>query len=195
MTRRRRHAAIGVGLSAIITIVASSSSATESVTYTYDALGRLVVAQSAGTVNDDQAHSLCFDPAGNRTKYYSDDATGIASCAPTPAPMPTPSPPASSSNTPPVAVQDSGYVNFINQPTLFNLVANDTDADGDYPLVLTSASVTSGYGTVSLISPTQVSVERKYSWSTNMTISYQITDGRGAVSTGQLLVTCQQYIC
>lgn len=43
--------------------------ANETVTYTYDALGRLVTVSSSGTVNNGQSVATSFDPAGNRTNY------------------------------------------------------------------------------------------------------------------------------
>lgn len=39
----------------------------EVITYTYDALGRLVTVQSSGDVNNGQTTSTAYDPAGNRT--------------------------------------------------------------------------------------------------------------------------------
>ena len=54
--------------------------ASETITYTYDALGRLVRAQNSGTVNNSQVRSFCYDKAGNRVQYVS-DGTGIpAAC-------------------------------------------------------------------------------------------------------------------
>lgn len=173
-----------VGLLSCVVLIAVPALAGEAITYTYDALGRLVVAQSDGTVNDDQTHALCFDPAGNRTKYRADDAGALPSCAPTPSPMPTPTAPSTPSNTAPTAVADSNNMNN-GQTKVINVIANDTDADGDTPLVLTAASVVSGSATVSLASATEVRVVYV---SGNATISYQVTDARGASSTGQLSV-------
>jgi hypothetical protein len=76
----------------------------ETITYTYDALGRLVKAQSSGSINNNHARSLCYDPAGNRTQMRSDSAGAVASCtggSPTPTPTPTPT------NQPPVANPNS----------------------------------------------------------------------------------------
>lgn len=182
--KRRWLIAPGIGAVALCGM-AWDAQATEAITYTYDALGRLVVAQSDGTVNDNETHSLCFDPAGNRTKYRADDAGAVPSCAPTPSPMPTPTAPATpGSNTAPTAVSDTNDMTG-GQTKLINVIANDTDADGDIPLFLTGASVTSGAGLVSLASATEVKVV--YGTGT-VIISYQVTDARGAVSTGQLQV-------
>ena len=69
--------------------------ADETVTYTYDALGRLVVAETSGGGSNGQTRSTCYDRAGNRLKYKSDAAGGSVSCAalpPVPAPSPIPAP-------------------------------------------------------------------------------------------------------
>lgn len=66
--------------------------ATETVTYTYDTLGRVIAAQSAGTVNDGRAASYCYDAAGNRTVAKADASGVLASCPATPSPTPSPSP-------------------------------------------------------------------------------------------------------
>jgi hypothetical protein len=168
--------------------------ASESITYTYDALGRLVVAKSEGTVNDDQTHSLCFDPAGNRTKYRSDDTGIVPSCAPTPSAMPSPTaPPTPGMNTLPTAVADTKQVGP-NQTRAVDVIANDTDADGDLPLALIAASVSSGSCTVALFSGTEVSVTRGMSGGPGhgapvCTISYTVIDGRGGSAIGQLQIT------
>lgn len=50
-------------------------------TYSYDELGRLKSVVYSGGVSSGQAHSLCYDAAGNRTKYKSDSAGALASCS------------------------------------------------------------------------------------------------------------------
>ena len=67
------------------------ASAGETVTYTYDALGRLKVASTSGTVNDGQAFSWCYDDAGNRTKARTNASGQVADCSSVP-PPPPPSP-------------------------------------------------------------------------------------------------------
>lgn len=67
---------------AILALVASTAPvfAAETITYTYDALGRLVKAQNSGTVNNNQVRSFCYDKAGNRIQYVS-NGTGVpAAC-------------------------------------------------------------------------------------------------------------------
>lgn len=48
--------------------------------YTYDALGRLVVAKTVGGANNGEAHSICYDKSGNRTNYVATSNGVIASC-------------------------------------------------------------------------------------------------------------------
>lgn len=87
---------------AVLALVAASvppsSIASENVTYAYDALGRLVKVQSSGSVNNNVAHSLCYDATGNRVTYASSTAGATATCAPTPAPTPTPTSTITASN-------------------------------------------------------------------------------------------------
>jgi len=54
-------ATAGIGLALV-----SRGSATETITYAYDALGRLRTSTHAGSVNSGQQTSYDLDPAGNR---------------------------------------------------------------------------------------------------------------------------------
>ena len=56
-------------------------SADETQTYSYDALQRLISVQYSGTINDNQAHSICYDPAGNRSRYRSSPTGVVSICA------------------------------------------------------------------------------------------------------------------
>lgn len=47
----------------------TASSATETITYTYDVLGRVVATSTAGTVNSGHVVGITYDAAGNRTNY------------------------------------------------------------------------------------------------------------------------------
>jgi hypothetical protein len=71
--------------------------ASETVTYSYDALGRLVATTSSGTVNNGLATTIAYDPAGNRSTY---SVTGAAG-SPPPPPPPAPPPPAPPPPAPP----------------------------------------------------------------------------------------------
>ena len=77
-----RRFAGGFALASMLALAMPGSiSADETVTYTYDALGRLKVASTDGTPNDGFAYSWCYDEAGNRTLARF-DASGVpADCA------------------------------------------------------------------------------------------------------------------
>lgn len=54
--------------------------ASETKTYTYDALGRLVLVKSTDDVNNNQAYSYCYDKAGNRIRYVANQTGTPANC-------------------------------------------------------------------------------------------------------------------
>lgn len=81
-----------------------SARATEAVTNTYDALGRLVGRTSAGSVNNNKAVTFCFDGAGNRVRMVADSSGVLAVC-----PVPTPSPTPTSSTSNYVVVPLAGF--------------------------------------------------------------------------------------
>ena len=53
--------------------------ASETITYKYDALGRLVETKSTGDVNHNVTMGTSYDPAGNRTNYNVTGSSGSAS--------------------------------------------------------------------------------------------------------------------
>lgn len=61
-------ARLGAFLACIIFSL-SAASADETVTYSYDELGRLVAVSATGTVNNGQSASTIHDPVGNRTNH------------------------------------------------------------------------------------------------------------------------------
>jgi len=171
-----------------VTLAALSApvAASETQAYTYDALGRLVAVQYSGSVNNGQAHSLCYDPAGNRKQYKSSSAGALASCGSSPTPT---------SNNPPVTQADALYIMGEGVSATQDVVSNDTDPDGDYPLVLDAISDPSGYAHIA--SSTEIG------WSGSpagfYSVSYTVKDSRGATATGTLTVqveqTCGDLIC
>ncbi len=157
--------------------MAAAAAANETVTYTYDALGRLVSASNAGTVNNGLANSLCYDAAGNRTQYRSSAAGSLADCAAAPPPPPPPG------NQPPVANPDSLSAPKCVERNV-NVIANDTDPDGHIPLTLTAvdqpwAWVASGT-TVGMTTPDT---------NGSYVITYTVADSLGATANGSLTVT------
>jgi len=79
-----RHVSFGCALVLVLpsalTLLPIAASAAETMTYTYDALGRLVVVKSTGTVNNNKTQSYCFDKAGNRIEFDSNSSGTPAAC-------------------------------------------------------------------------------------------------------------------
>lgn len=69
--------------------------ASETITYTYDALGRLVNASTSGTVNNGLTTSTAYDPAGNRSSRTVSGGSGGGGMAMAPAASPIAARPAS----------------------------------------------------------------------------------------------------
>jgi YD repeat-containing protein len=57
-------------------IVAAPAAASETITYQYDALGRLVQVTRTGTVNNGASAAYTYDPANNRTNVTTTAPTG-----------------------------------------------------------------------------------------------------------------------
>lgn len=72
-------------LAAACLLSTNTTRAAETVTYQYDALGRLTKKTSAGTVNTNKKVTVCYDAAGNR-KIYKVAANGAAVVCPVSAP-------------------------------------------------------------------------------------------------------------
>jgi YD repeat-containing protein len=145
--------------------------ANETTTYDYDALGRLItVTKDDGTLVD-----YDYDAAGNR---QSKD-TRLAGEPPPPPPP----------NDPPNAADDSVLVPGVYESAFKNLVANDTDPNGD---PLTIASVTQPWnGQVSIVSSTSVDVLGTAAGTG--TFSYTISDGNGGTDTATVTVSVRSW--
>ena len=166
-------------------------------TYTYDALGRLVGADTDGGQNNNEIHSICYDAADNRTSYVASATgtlsscvnTGVSSPAPTPTPTPTPTP----SNSPPVAVNDSATV-YCETTATISLTANDSDPDGNTPLTVTALTKTSGKAmSASIVAPGSAQL---YAVTPGTRVySYTVQDTLGATDQGTLTVTVPTSGC
>jgi len=75
---------------AIVVTLSASARASETITYQYDALGRLVQVTRAGTVNNGASATYTYDPANNRTSVTTTAPTGggMAQAKPTDQPSP-----------------------------------------------------------------------------------------------------------
>jgi YD repeat-containing protein len=61
---------IGAGILAfVVALTAIAVNASETITYSYDAHGRVVGVSHSGTVNNGQAAAISYDPADNRSNY------------------------------------------------------------------------------------------------------------------------------
>lgn len=75
----------------VLTALLAAGASAETVTYSYDELGRLKASSTSGGSNNGNNTVICYDKAGNRVHYVSAVAAG-ANCTPTPAPAPAPRP-------------------------------------------------------------------------------------------------------
>jgi len=69
MAHLKTMVTIAVGSIAAVAGIAAfidSANASETITYTYDAKGRLILVQHNGTVNNNVVSNYTFDPADNR---------------------------------------------------------------------------------------------------------------------------------
>lgn len=171
-----------LGTAATAAALAGAAAASETVTYSYDALGRLVAVATSGGPNDGVDVGTSYDPAGNRCHHVVAAGGGAQPC---PAPPPPPPPP----NQPPVTVADSGSQQRCSTG-IYNVTANDSDPDGDLPLTVTAVSGP-GY---SVHSPSEVQFVSGNSTGPK-TGTYTVQDTRGATADGTITVTVTGGTC
>jgi len=159
-------------LAASLLALTQSARSNELVTYSYDTLGRLTKVSRSGTVNNGVTADYSYDASDNRTNVTV-AASGSA-----------PPPPA---NSPPTPVNDSGVQGRCTTQ-YYNVVANDTDPDGNYPLTLVSVT---GMGFV-VASATTIEFT---SLSYGRTGTYTVRDSLGATATATLTVTLAGGTC
>jgi hypothetical protein len=167
--------------------IASMAQAGETTTYTYDALGRLIASTSSGTVNNGLTTAIGYDPAGNRASYGVTGAGTGGGGTPPPSPPPSPPPPPPPSNNPPVANADAASVARCAS-VVKNVLSNDTDPEGNYPLSLTRVSYSGTRGTASMSNATSVQFDSN-GVTGAASVIYTVQDSLGATSTGTLTVT------
>ena len=73
----------------VAAMLATAAAGSETTTYSYDALGRLVTTTRTGGPSSGVNMASCFDRAGNRLRY--DTLTTTPAACPVPTPTPTPS--------------------------------------------------------------------------------------------------------
>jgi hypothetical protein len=164
----------------------------------------LVKVVTTGGLNNGQTQSICYDRADNRTNYVADTSAGATQCIEAPAltqlqaPNPsltstsslTPTPTATPSpgNSPPMTGPD-GLSAFDCTGTFFvNLTANNTDPEGNYPLVVTNISRNRGAAVATIVSSSAVQVDLGGIDLDVTGFVYTVRDSLGATSTGDLTV-------
>lgn len=93
-------------------------------------------------------------------------------------------------NQAPLAVNDTASITS-DQTVTVNVVANDTDPDGDL-LTLLSATVDSG--SVTLVSETELRYTPAADFAGNASVTYEITDPSGATAQAHLLVEVSKAV-
>jgi hypothetical protein len=178
-------------LAASALAISVAGEASETISYQYDGLGRLVSLTSTGSVNNGQTTALSYDPAGNRSGYLVTGVGGTAPPPPSPPSPPPPSPPPPSppppANQPPVANVDTATVAKCDVVTK-NVVLNDTDPEGNYPLSVLSVSYSGTRGSAYVDSSTNIVFESNGT-SGIASIAYTLRDSLGATATGNFNVT------
>lgn len=185
-------------------MVASAQSSTEA--YTYDPLGRLVKVVTTGGQNNTETQSICYDAAGNRTEYRSNQSSGAEVCTlpsspapsptPTPTPIPSPSPTPTPTPTPtpgataPVAIED-----FVSgecfTTILTNVTANDIVDPSRTPLTVVAITKVGGQASVAVYSGGLVGVEFGPSGDFSL-FNYTIRDASNATGSGTINVSTDQ---
>lgn len=131
----------------------------ETITYTYDSLGRVIAAQSSGTVNNGRAASYCYDAAGNRIAAKADANGALVNCSPTPSPTPTPTPAATITANNPTLNYSASTTNTVGITTLVTLNgATGTITSFSVPVGGGSATIAGGGQSVSYTTPAVASV-------------------------------------
>jgi YD repeat-containing protein len=152
----RTRAACGLCAACVwVGFCASPAEAQSSVSYTYDALGRVLTA----TYPNGSVVTYTYDNAGNRTRLQ----------------MQLPANHAPTANTDgPIDVQAGSSV-------VIDVRANDTDPDND-PLVVTSATTPAKGSAVVTVAGAAVSYSANAGQSGADSFNYTISDGRGGIS-------------
>jgi large repetitive protein len=166
----------GAALVAIVSPVVAS----ETITYTYDAQGRLIKTETTGTVNGGNSTGTAYDTAHNRY-FYASALSGAA----LPPPPPPPTGGGGGTNNPPVANADSAGTIKLCQIKNVVVTTNDTDADGPPPLTVTGAAAVSSGLSVGVVDANTISIETNQSTPVGaLTVNYTVADGLNASATG-----------
>ncbi|MFL6845188.1 MAG: Ig-like domain-containing protein [Allosphingosinicella sp.] len=185
-------------LTASALALATAAQAGETITYSYDDLGRLTIVSHSGTVNNNVNAGYNYDSADNRSSVNV-VVGALPSPPPSPPPPPPPPPPPAPPpptpppppgpppppNHPPVTVADSLILARCTTGTV-NLLANDSDPDGNPLSVVALSEATKGSAFIG--SGGEIGYEAG-SVTGGETLVYTASDSHGAMTNGNLNVT------
>ncbi len=182
-----------------VPVLAQSS---EAVTYVYDALGRLVQTSHTGTANTGVNSSYSYDAADNRTNVNVSGAPESpgggdpGGGGPGGGDPGGGNPGGGGTNQPPIANNDNGGTVGVCSFISVNVVANDTDPEGHYPLSLVSIQSVSpsSRGEANVESSTNIGFN-SYGSGGSVQVVYVVQDSQGATSTGTLSLTVSGNGC
>lgn len=146
----------------LVFIIFASGIYAETITYHYDALGRLVKVDSS----DFSSQSYQLDPAGNRISVGKAEDAG--------------------QNSPPIAVNDAIRLRSHFSEHTLNVIDNDVDADKDRLVLQFVGSANNLF--IEAISPTTLSIMTTRFVSGSTSFSYKVSDGRGGVDEARVTV-------
>jgi VCBS repeat-containing protein len=154
-----------------------------------DGLGTVSIVDGKVVFNPDASHnSLAEGETATVTVTYTiEDTFGETSTADLTITV-------TGTNDGPIAVADTGAVTEGSGATSFDVLANDSDPDGD-ALTLTNAEVTDGLGTVSIVdgkvvfNPDASHNDLAEGETATVTVTYTIEDAFGETSTADLTIT------
>lgn len=180
-----------LGSCAIAGLIAPLEAAADTITYSYDAKGRLRTSSVSGGPNNGTNTAICYDAADNRRQYVT-VVGGAAACVSTPAPTPTPTP--TPTNQPPVAGTDWTQVQMCGSGQQIAVLDNDSDPDGNTPLTVVSVSGAS-LGAAFVVGGLRISYQPHGFPSGTDSFTYQVRDSLGATATGTVHVEVMDVGC
>jgi hypothetical protein len=178
-----------MSVSVIALMLPFGVNAAETVAYSYDARGRLIKvirsgsAQSNSNVTTDYTH----DKANNRKQFVTINSPN------SPGTPPPPPPPPPSSNQPPVANPDNAGSMQVCKTKNVVVTANDTDPEGNVPLVVTAANG-NGAMEAAVVNGTTIQLISS-SVTGSQSANYTVRDSLGASSTGTVTVNVSGGVC
>jgi Bacterial Ig domain len=174
-----------IATSVMATAIGCQVGANETISYSYDAKGRLIQVARSGSINDGSSTAYSYDNADNRKALsVSNSSAPPAPTPPTPPPPPPPPPP--SGNLPPVANPDNAESMGACSFRTVSVTNNDTDPEGNMPLTVIDAS-----GTVdlfaSVVNNSSIQLESTSAAGTR-SVTYTVADSFGATAIGMVTV-------